>query len=476
MLDIMIKNAIVISMKGKGVGLIKDGAVGISGNEIVCVDDTATTEKLYDAGYVIDAKGKIVLPGFIDAHCHSDYGIMCRGILTDLEFFLEQGLAGYQDTLDIDKQLMSCKAYLLEGIKHGVTTFGDMGSAHDKFAKIYEEVGVRGRLAEQMRELPWNMTDFLGEEYEFDRKYAETSIKAMYRLLDDYGTDPNERISAMVGFQALDYVTKELVLELREVARKYGAMIHTHMAQSPYECQQVESRYGVRPVEAFEELGLLNENTLAAHMVYNEPDENRKAAKSGLKMACCPCSWSEVGCTPPVAQYVDSGGTVGLGSDENAYTAVSPFFNMKAGHLSANVDAFNNHVPNVTMSEVLRMHTLGSATALGLEDQVGSLEPGKKADVIIIDFNEINTMPVLLDPLTNIPQNIVSAATGSQVETVIVDGKVVMEEREVMTIDEHEVLRNVQSMAQEAAEKAAEYYSGLPDSEVLRRQMWFEER
>ena len=476
MLDIIIKNATILSMSGRGVGLIKEGAIGISGQEIKSIDDTVSLEKIHNAKRVIDAKGKIVMPGFVDAHCHSDYGIMCRGILTDLEFFLEQGLAGYQDTLDIEKQMTSCYAYLLEGIKHGVTSYGDMGAEHDRFAEIYEKVGVRGRLAEQMRELPWNMTDFLGGEYVFERKYAETSIKAMYRLLEDYGTDPNERVSAMVGFQALDYVSEDLVVELREIAKKYNAMIHTHMSQSTYECEQVESRYGVRPVDAFERLGILNENTLAAHMVYNRPDENKKAAKSGLKMAFCPCSWSEVGCTPPAAQYKYSDGIVGIGSDENAYTAVSPFFNMKSGHLSANVDAFNNNVPNVNMSEILRMHTIGSATALGIAGQVGSLEPGKKADVIIINPKQINTVPVLLEPLTNIPQNIVSTTDGNQVETVIVDGKIIMDERKVKTIDEQKIIDEVQTMAQEAAENAAEYYAQLPDSEVLNRQRWFEEK
>lgn len=475
MLDIMIRNAIILTMAGKGVGLIKNGAVGIKEKTIVCVDDSTTVEKQYRAKKTIDATGKILMPGFIDAHCHSYSGVMCRGILTDLEFYLEQGVAAYEETMDIEKSKASCRAYLLEGMKCGITTFNDMGNHYDVLSGIHEELGVRARLTESMRELPWDIREFLGGDYRFDRKYAEPSIKAMYDLLDRYGTDPNERISAMVGFQALDYVTEELVLELKEVAAKYNAMIHTHMAQSTYECEQVEKRYGARPVDTFERLGILNGNTLAAHLVYNRKEENEKAAKSGLKMAYCPYSWGEVGCTPPSAQFVYHGGTVGIGTDEAAYNGVNPMSNMKTGHLSANVDGFRNGFPNVPMSMILRMHTIEAAKAIGMEEQIGSLEPGKKADMLILDPNRMNMLPVLISPLTNIPQNIVSAANGSEVETVIIDGEIVIEDKVVKVVDEKTVMEETQRLAQEAAETAAEYYSKLPSSEVLDRQRWFEE-
>lgn len=475
MLDIMVKNAIVLTMAGKGIGLIKDGAIGIKGNTIVCVDDTVCLEKQHKAKRVIDAKGKILLPGFIDTHCHSYYGVMCRGILTDLEFFLEQGIAAYDATLDIEKSKASCRAHLLEGMKRGITTFSDMGSHYDVLTQIHEEFGVRARIAEQMRELPWDIKEFLGGDYQFDRKYAQPSIDAMNRLLDRYGTDPNEKISVMVSFQALDYVTEELVVELREIAKKRGAMIHTHMAQSTYECEQVEKRYGARPVETFERLGLLNENTLAAHLVYNTREENEKAAKSGLRMAYCPYSWGEVGCTPPSAQFVYHGGTVGLGTDEAAYTSVNPMSNMKTGHLSANVDGFKNDMPNVSMSLILRMHTIEAARALGMEKQIGSLEPGKRADLILLDPNTINMLPILIQPLTNIPQNIVSAASGNEIEMVMIDGQIVVEDRVVKTADEKAIMEETQRLAQAAAEDAAAYFEKLESSEVLDRQRWFEE-
>ena len=476
MLDLIIKNAIVLTMAGKGVGLIEDGAVGIKDDTIVVVDDSVTVSKNYKAEREIDAKGKVVLPGFINVHCHSYYGVMCRGILTDLEFFLEEGLAGYTDTLDIEKGIAGSKAHILEGIKHGTTTFGDMGSNYDMIAKVHDEFGTRARVCEYIRELPWNISDMLEGDYKFDRKYAEAGIKAMMNLLNTYGVDPENRISAMVCFQALDYISEELIIELREIARSHNAMIHTHLSQSPFEVEQAIKRFGMRPVDVFEKLGILNENTLAAHLVYNTPEENKKTAESGVKMACCPSSWGEVGVVPPVAQFLDAGGIVGIGSDEAAYTGVNPAQDMKISYILSNIDAYTNKKNFITMSTALRLQTIEAAKALGIGNVVGSLEPGKKADVIIINPDVINLTPVLLSPLTNIPQNIVSTATGNEVETVIIDGKIIMEDFEIKTFDERKVIDDAQKLGQEAAEDAAAYFKKLKKSEVLDRQRWFKEK
>ncbi len=476
MLDLIIKNAVVLTMAGKGVGLIKKGAVGIKDSEIVCVDDADVIAKQFRAEREIDGSGKILLPGMVDTHCHSYYGNLCRGVLTDLEFFLEQGLAGYQNTLTVEDERIACRAFLMEGVKRGTTTFCDMGSGYDVLAGVHEEFGVRARVAEQIREVPWDMTEFLEGDYPFARRNAEAGLKSMRHLLDTYGTDPSERISAMVGFQALDYVSEELVLELREIARKRHAMIHTHLAQSPYELRQVEKRFGMRSVDAFEKLGLLNEQTLAAHLVYNEKWENEKAAKSGMKMAYCPCSWCEVGVSPPSAQYLHFGGTVGIGTDESAYTGINPFTNMKIAHLNTNIDAWHNQVPNVPMSMFLRMHTIEAANALGMGSWIGSLEPGKKADLILINPKTINMTPMLLEPLTNIPQTLVCASAGTEVEIVIIDGRVIVEDGTMKCVDEEELMAQTQRTAQKAAEAAAEYYKKMPSSEVLERQRWFEAR
>jgi 5-methylthioadenosine/S-adenosylhomocysteine deaminase len=167
---------------------------------------------------------------------------------------------------------------------------------------------------------------------------------------------------------------------------------------------------------------------------------------------------------------------VGIGSDEAAYTGVNPISDMKSAHLNSNVDAFHNNVPNVPMSIILRMHTIEAAKALGMGNQIGSLEPNKKADMIILNPNTVNMTPVLVHPLTNVPQNIVSSATGTEIETVIIDGRIVMEDHVVKTADEAEIIAQAQTLAQQSAEDAAAYFGRLPFSEVLERQRWFEQK
>ncbi|MDR2089854.1 MAG: amidohydrolase family protein [Clostridiales Family XIII bacterium] len=415
----------------------------------------------------MDAGGKIVMPGFVNTHTHSYYGIMARGILTEITLFLEQGLAGYMTAMSAEKSTINTSMHVLEGIKRGTTTFCDNGTYTNHVAKVYEQCGVRARLSESIREMSWDYRDQLGEVYTFDRKYAGDSFAVMHELLDKYGTDPNDRISAMVSFQALDFVSEETVIEIRELAKKRNAMIHTHLAQSRFEIEQVEKRYGVRPVEAFERLGLLNGNTLAAHLVYNLPEENKKAAESGLKMAYCPYTFGRKGLTPPAAQFVHYGGTVGIGSDEACYTCVNPISDMKSAHVSANVDAVLHDLPKVPLYRLLRMHTVEAAQAIGLGAQTGSLEPGKKADVILLGLHAVNMQPVLISPLTNIPQNIIVAATGTEVETVLVDGKTIMENGVVKTMDENKIIGDLQKLGQEAMETARAYYEKLPSSEVL---------
>lgn len=453
-------------MAGGKASIIPDGAIGIKGNTIHCVGDSHLIINEYKSERVIDAKGKIVLPGFINVHTHSAAGIG-KGILTGLRYYLEQGAAGYSQASTLETRLASARMHVLEGIKRGYTTFCDNNFAMSVIAQVHEQFGTRARIAEGVREMHWDYRSQLGEIYTFDRKYAEAGIKGTHDLLEKYGTDPDNRISAMVSFQALDYNSEELVVELGELAKKHNAMIHTHVAQSPFEVEQCKKRFGMTPVDVLEKLGMLNENTLGAHMVYNTPEDTKKAAKSGMKMCYCPNSFTLAGGVPPAAMYANEGGTVGIGSDECAYSCVNPIADMRSGLIRANIGAKLAGIPPVKIFRIFQMSTIDAAKTIGIEKQAGSLEPGKKADIIIFNPDVINMKPVILTPMVNFMQNIVLAATGEEVETVIIDGKIVMEDRKVLTADEESIKKEAQEAGQDAAIKAYEYYKNLPQSEVL---------
>ena len=469
MIDLIVKNGVLLTMAKGRAGILPHGAIGVLNDKIVCVDDSALIEKLYKAKRVIDAKGKIILPGFVNAHTHSSLG-MGKGILTGLRYYLEQGLAGYIEPGNLETTMAGARMHILEGLKRGYTTFCDNNSNMDDIAIIYEEFGARARISEMVREMPWDFRGKLEEIYTFDRKYAEPHLKSTHRLLDRYGTDPVEKISMMLSFQGLDYNSEELVIEIRELAARHNAMIHIHLAQSPFEVRQCEMRYGKRPVAVLEQLGLLNHNTLAAHMVYNTSEENKLAAQKGLGMCYCPNSFTLAGGIPPAAEYLHFGGTVGMGSDECTYNCVNPFVEMRSGLIRGNIGARLAAVPPVTLFNIFRMATIEAAKAIGMDKYIGSLEPGKKADLIIFDPNTINMVPILVSPMSNIVQNMIIAATGNEVDTVIIDGCIVMEGKKMLAIDEPAVIGDAQKFGQLAAEAAFEYYKKLPDSEVLRLQ------
>lgn len=466
MLDLLVKNGIVITMANGKAGVIKNGAVGIKGNSIVCVGDSSTILNEYEAKESINADGKIVMPGFVNAHTHSTTGLG-KGILVGLLHYLDQGLAGYNEGITPESQTASSKMHILEGIKRGFTTYCDTNFGSNVIVKVHEQFGSRARISELIRELPWDIRGLLSDVLKFDRSYSERYIAATHELLDKYGTDTNSRISAMVSFQGLDYCSEQLILEIRDLARSRNAMIHTHIAQSDFEVNQCVMRWGKRPVDVFEEMEMLNSNTIGGHMTLNTPEENTRAAQSGVALLTTPTSYAYKGTLSPIAQYINAGGLVAIGSDECAYSCVNPFVDMRVANSHANTGARLAGLPMVKVFKILQMITIDAAKAIGLGDQVGSIEVGKKADIIIFNQNDITMVPFLIDPMINFINNLVTSATGNEVETVIIDGKLVVKDRKVLTVNEDDVIAEAQYEGQKAAEKAYKYYRTLPESEVL---------
>lgn len=473
MLDVLILNGIIVTMAGKYTGILKDGAVGIKGNKIVCVGDSEGIKREYKAKRMIDATGKLVMPGFINAHTHSS-DIFFRGIMTDIEFYLEQGYAGFFDHLNIDTHIAGTKLHLLNGLKYGVTTYCDNIENLYETAKVYEDYGVRARISNCIRELSWDYKDVLDEIYTFDRSFAEEGITDTIKILEKYGTDPRDRITCMVSAQAIDLVSESLLIELRELAKKHSAMMHIHLAQSKYEMIQAEKRFGKSPVNILEQLDLLNSNTLAAHLIFNSPEDNIKAAKSGMRMAYCPTNSGRKGFISPAAEYVEAGGIVGIGTDEAISNGVNIFNEMKVATLMTSARARNTGAEIIPLWKLLRMATIESAEAIGLEQQIGSLEPGKLADLIILDISVPNLSPLYMDPIKNIVQMLIYTTSGHEVEAVMVDGKFLMEDGKMKYINETDVMMDVQKEADRIIKGAYNYYKALPESEVLQKQIYYD--
>jgi 5-methylthioadenosine/S-adenosylhomocysteine deaminase len=228
-------------------------------------------------------------------------------------------------------------------------------------------------------------------------------------------------------------------------------MIHMHVAQGDREIDQMLKRYGKRTPAFLEQIGYLDDQLLAVHLTEATDDETTQIAYSGARMVLCSGSIGIIdGIVPPAVVFRSAGGMVALGSDQAAGNNCNNIFNeMK---LTALFNKIKYRDPTVLPAwEVLRMATIEGAQALGMADDIGSIRTGKKADLILVDLNALNLMPVLTEPIRNIVPNLVYAASGHEVDLVMVDGRILVRDGKVIHIDEDAVRAEVQQRAQEVA-------------------------
>ena len=244
---------------------------------------------------------------------------------------------------------------------------------------------------------------------------------------------------------------RDQLLYVKRLAAADGLRIHMHVAQGDREIDQMLKRYGKRTPAYLDQIGYLDEQLLAVHLTEATDDETEMIAYSGASMVLCSGSIGIIdGIVPPAQHFRVSGGLVALGSDQAAGNNSNNIFNeMK---LTALFNKIKYRDPTVMPAwNVLRMATIEGARAIGLGDQIGSLEPGKQADLILVDLNALNLLPVLTDPVRNIVPNLVYSATGREVDLVMVAGRVLLRDGHVLTADEADVRATAQAMAEEVA-------------------------
>lgn len=462
MVNILIEDGFVLTMKGRGVGLIENAAVAIEGNRIVWVGKTSEAKKKFKSVEKrISAKGKAVLPGLIDAHMHTSASLW-RGTkqdISDVEWW--GGGRGLVSSMAKDYTVKACELAVVEGLKSGTTTFGDFSShVLETAGKVYSGVGVRANLAYTVNELePYphrnGMREAEGKSlYRFNKAIGEEKLKANLRLIDEWHGKANGRITCLLGPQAADMMGKELLLHIKEIAESRGLLIHFHLAQGWREEKQMKKRYGVSTVDFLEKIGFLGPNLVGVHWHSTTDEEVRLLARRGVRMISCPTSNVMIdGLVGPLSSYLDSGGyAAALGTDaatsNNTHNLMTE---MKAAALLNKAKQRNPVVLPAWI--VLRLATIEGARCLGLDKDIGSIEIGKKADLIIVNLKVPHLSPILSVPVRNIVPNLVYCARGDEIDTVIVDGKILMEERKLLTIDEEKVMNEAQEAAQRMAEQ-----------------------
>lgn len=451
--DIIIYGGYLITMEGKGTGIIPNGALAIKGNQIVDVGTTDDILHQYQAHRYINAENKAVLPGFIDTHIHTSNAIV-RGCSQDIEKWMYSGILPLLSLAKTEDLVAGSMLNIVEAVKKGTTTFCDYDFPMLELIKNHIQVGTRVVAAEMINELPtvtYGVQDT--QLRDFDPAKGNRQLMDAMRLVEHYHQSNGGRITCMMGPQATEMCSIPLLREIKNYAEQKQLDIHMHVAQGERETRQVLERYGKRPVELLDELGYLTPRLHAAHITETNDAERRLLAKRGVSMALCSCSIGIInGELPPAQEYMQYGGRVGLGSDQAPGNNCNNLFNeMK---FTAIMHKYKNHDATVFPAwKVLRMATIEAAQAMGIADQVGSLCAGKKADVILVDLLAPALSPILPGPVRNIVPNLVYAASGSEVETVIIDGQVIVDQHEILTVSEKDVVATANSSALEICER-----------------------
>jgi len=454
--DTLVIRAHLFTLRGEGVGYIADGALAVKGGRIAAVGTTAELVTRFQAIETIDASDCAVLPGLIDAHMHTPLAIV-RGVAQDVSHWMQRALAPYSRHITPEAALAGTRLNVLEALKAGTTTFIDYTRPIPGWGEVFDKVGVRARLTPTINALPpggmagWQV----GDLYSFDLAAGQASLDTAVAFAHDWHGAAEGRITVMLGPQAADMLPRDQLLQVKQIAEHEGLMIHMHVAQGDREIEQMLKRYGQRTPAFLDEIGYLDEALLAVHLTEATDEEAAIIARHGARMVLCSGSIGIIdGIVPPAHAFRSAGGLVALGSDQACGNNCNNIFNEIK--LTALFNKIKFRDPTVMPAwEVLRMATIEGAQAVGLGDEIGSLEPGKQADLILVDLTAPNLSPVLDEPVRNIVPNLVYAGSGHEVKTVMVAGRVLVRDRQVLTADEAAIRAEAQEQAEELARRVA---------------------
>lgn len=442
MVRVLIRNGIVLPMSG-GATVLDPGSVLLDGDTIVAVGPVdaidADPRAAGDDVEVVDATGHAVIPGLHNCHMHSG---LLRGTAESLSLW--DWLRAYVDpahralTPEIAR-VASLQCYA-EGLLAGTTSVMDMWRFMDGSAAVAERLGIRATLV-----------PYVADEAGYD--YFE-SIDSNRALLEAVGTGrAGGRVRAWVGLEHLLYCTEGCFAAARALVEEFGTGLHTHSSETTWEVEQSLERWGRRPIELFHQRGILGPRTVVAHCVWLDGREIELLAQTGTAVAHCPCSNMKLASgAAPVADLRAAGVVVGLGTDgEKENNNLDLLEETKVAALLQKLATLDPTAGDPW--DVLAMATIDGARALGLAGTTGSLESGKRADLVTVWLGGLHTTPVLHGPNLNVAAHLVFSASGHDVRDVWVDGRHLVAQGVPATFDAEAVRAEAQAAAEELFER-----------------------
>lgn len=422
--DLLIKGGTVVTVDPE-MRVLEGASVTVRDSEIEAVLEAG--QPLPEARKTLDARGHLVIPGLVNTHGHVPM-ILLRGLADDMK--LMEWLNDFifpAEAKNVDPEFCYWGALLacIEMARSGTTTFVDMYYFEDDIARAVDKAGLRGILAPTIIGFPAP-----------DYKTTEEALAGTEEFIKRWKGHP--RVIPSIAPHSLYMTDVEVAQRAREMARRYQVPFQIHAFESPQEDEAVKKKLGKTTGTVLDEAGLLGPGVIVHHAVTVTEEDIRLIASRGAATSHNPESnMKGASGLSPVPDLLAAGVAVGLGTDGAASNNNLDLF--EEMDTAAKVHKLYRADPTVmSAKEVFRMATLGGAEALGLGDRIGSIEPGKAADLVLIDIR----LPELV-PIYDVYSHLVYTIKGPHVRTVIVDGKVIVKDRKMMTVDTNEVLNKV---------------------------------
>jgi 5-methylthioadenosine/S-adenosylhomocysteine deaminase len=447
-LNTLIHNATIITVDADR-RVIESGALYVEGDRIA---DIGRSEDLLqhhpNCDCVIDGTRKVVIPGFVNTHSHVGYTLF-RGRSEDAGMRGPNGLYFPMSTVVTreERQAVGALTYA-EYLRSGITTTLEMEEDADIFAPFVEQLGVRSAMGIQIHDV---IVDGLScNEYIYDPNLRETQLRQAVEFAEEWNGRASGRIRTLMTPNMTIMSSPEQLQRARAAADRLGCQLSIHLGWGPAEVTTVRKMYGKSPFQFAAEQGLLGPDVIAAHCYVISEEDIGVLAKSGASVAHCPLINAVRGYIAPVDELRRQGISVGLGIDN----MFADFFDvLRACVLMARVRSQSSTI--MMADQVLELATIDGARVLGLDHEIGSLEVGKRADLVVLEYNAFGLTPTL-DPI----QNLVYHAHAQDVVMVMVDGNVLMEDRKILTADMSSLVEGAHSAAAAAWGRFETKYGG----------------
>ncbi len=430
-IDLIVEGKSIVTMDEHDT-IIENGAVAVDDGVIIAIGTHAEIHEQYSAVETLGGDNRVVMPGLVNGHSHAAMTLL-RGIADDLE--LMDWLINYifpaeVEFVDAEFVRIGTELACWEMIRGGTTTFVDMYYYPDVIADVVDRCGMRAMISATII-----------DQRSPDAEGADDSLQKGSAYIKRW-QGRNSRITPIFGPHANFSLTADQLRATREAATALGAPISIHVAESPFEIQNSIDTYGMTSIEFFESIGFFDGPTIAAHVVWPTEAEIAILAERNVGVIHNPTSNMKIASgIAPITDLLKAGVHVGLGTDGAASNNdLDMWEEMRLASFLQKVEQMDPKV--LPAGTVLRMATIGGATAIGLGNDIGSLEVGKRADLIQVAFDDVHHVPTY-----NVVSHLVYVNDEQDVVSVIVDGKLLMREREMLTIDTKRITAEATAIA-----------------------------